>query len=101
MVLLLSLKSIQRISLKKMIRYFAMMSTDSLKVSLKAEFLHNGNTFPPLPLATNMKESYENMKLSLENIKHEKYNRNICGDLKVTALLLGYSKVLLLSVSVE
>jgi hypothetical protein len=33
------------------------------------------------------------MELFLEKIKYEKYNWNICGDLKVTALLLGYSKV--------
>jgi hypothetical protein len=38
-----------------------------------------------------MKESYENMKLLVENNQYEKYNRNICGDLKVTALLLGNS----------
>jgi hypothetical protein len=29
------------------------------------------------------------MKRLVENIQHEKYNWNICGDLKVTALLLG------------
>jgi len=37
-----------------------------------------------------MKESYENMKLLVENIQYEKYNWDICGDLKVTALLLGW-----------
>jgi hypothetical protein len=36
-----------------------------------------------------MKESYENMKLLVENIQYQKYNWNICGDLKVTAFLLG------------
>jgi hypothetical protein len=36
-----------------------------------------------------MKESYENMKLLLEKIQYGKYNWNICGDLKVTALSLG------------
>jgi hypothetical protein len=30
-----------------------------------------------------MKESYENTKLVLEKIHHEKYKWNICGDLKV------------------
>jgi hypothetical protein len=29
------------------------------------------------------------MKLVLEKIQYEKYNCNICGDVKVTALLLG------------
>ena len=36
-----------------------------------------------------MKESYENMKLLLEKIQYGKYNWNICGNLKVIALLLG------------
>ena len=38
---------------------------DSPKVSLKVVLLHNGNKFPSVPLvhATNMKESYEIMKL--------------------------------------
>jgi len=36
-----------------------------------------------------MKESYENMKLLVESIQYENYNWNICGDLKVTALLLS------------
>jgi hypothetical protein len=36
-----------------------------------------------------MKESYENMKLLLKKIQYEKYNWNICGDLKAIALLLG------------
>jgi len=64
---------------------------DSSKVSLKAVLLHNGNIFPSAPLAhaANMKEYYENMKLLLEKIQYEKHNWNICGDLKLTALLLG------------
>ena len=49
--------------------------TDSSKVSLKAVLLHNGNKFPYVSLAhaTNMKESYENMKLLLEKIQFEIY----------------------------
>jgi hypothetical protein len=39
--------------------------------------------------AANITESYENMKLLLEKIHYEKYNWNIYGDLRVTALLLG------------
>jgi hypothetical protein len=64
---------------------------DSSKVSLKAALLHNGNKYlsVPLPHAVNMKESYENTKLLLEKIHYEKYKWNICGDLKVIALLLG------------
>jgi hypothetical protein len=47
------------------------------------------NTSVPLPHVVNMKESYKNMKLLLEKIHYEKYKWNICGDLKVIALLLG------------
>jgi hypothetical protein len=67
---------------------------DSSKVSLKAVLLHNRNKLPPVPLshATNIKEFYENMKLLLETIQYEKYNWNICGDLKVPTLQLGYTK---------
>jgi len=32
------------------------------------------------------------MKLLLEKIQYEKYNWNVCGALKVTILLLGYTK---------
>ena len=72
---------------------------DSPKVSLKAVLLHNGNKFPSASLAhaANMKEYFENMKLLLEKTQYENHNWNICGDLKVTALLLGlqfcYTKV--------
>jgi hypothetical protein len=64
---------------------------NSSKVSLKAVLLHNGNKYPSVPLdhAVNIKESYENIKLLLEKIHYEKYKWNICGDLKVIALLLG------------
>jgi len=69
------------------------LCTDSSNVSLKAVPLHNWNKFPFVLLlhAANTKESYENMKLLVENNQYEKYNWNICGDLKVTALLLGNS----------
>jgi len=53
--------------------------------------LHNGNRFPSVPLAhaTNIKESYESMKLLRGNIKYDKFKWKLCGDLKVVALLLG------------
>jgi hypothetical protein len=43
---------------------------DSSKTSLKVVLLHNGNKFPPVPLAcaTNVKETYENMKIPLGKI---------------------------------
>jgi len=64
---------------------------DSSKVSLTAVLLYNGNKFPSVPLAhiANTKESYKHVTLLLENTQYEKYNWNFCGDLKVTALLLG------------
>jgi hypothetical protein len=46
-----------------------------------------------------MKESCENVKLLFEKIQYEKYNWNICGDLKVIAWLAVWLHcVLLLSV---
>jgi hypothetical protein len=70
---------------------------DSSKVSSKALFPRNENKYPLVPLvhAVNMKEN-ENMKLILEKICYEKYKWNICGGLKIIALLLrlqlGYTK---------
>ncbi|UYV84953.1 hypothetical protein LAZ67_X004087 [Cordylochernes scorpioides] len=71
---------------------------DSSKISMKAVLLHNGNKFPSVPIAhaSNMKETYENMKLLLKKIEYERYGWKICSDLKVVALLrglqLGYAK---------
>jgi hypothetical protein len=61
--------------------------TDSSKVSVKAVLLHNRNkfSFVPVAYAANLKESYENIKLLLENIQYEKYNWNICGALQYNA----------------
>ena len=44
------------------------------EVSLKVLLLYNGNKFPSVPLdhTAEMKESYESMKVLLENIKYEK-----------------------------
>ena len=71
---------------------------DSSKVSLKVLLLCNRNKFPSIPLAhaTNMKESYESMKLLLGKFKYGEFKWKFCGDLKVVALLfgmqLGYTK---------
>ena len=64
---------------------------NSSKINLKVVLLHNGNKFPSIPLAhaANMKESYENMKLLLGKIKYDEFKWELCGDLKVVALLLG------------
>lgn len=64
---------------------------DSSKLSLKAVLLNNGNTLPSIPVghAVHMKESYENVKLLLEKIRYEDHQWQICGDLKVIAIILG------------
>ena len=53
--------------------------------------IHNGNKFPSVPLghATNMKESYESMKLLLGKNKYDEFKWELCGDLKAVTLLLG------------
>jgi len=64
---------------------------DLSKLSLKAILFHNGNILPSIPVGHSMhnKELYENMKILLEAINYDKFKRQICGDLKVIALLLG------------
>ena len=56
--------------------------------------MHNGNKFPSVPVArsASMKETYENFKFILEKIQYAVYEWNICGDFKVIALILGYTK---------
>ena len=64
---------------------------DSSKLILKAVLLHNGNTLPSIPVGHSVhnKESYKNMKILLEDIDNDKFKWQICGDLKVIALILG------------
>jgi len=64
---------------------------DSSKLSLKAVLLHNGNTLPSIPVGYSVhnKKSYENVKILMEAINYDKFKWQICGDLKVIALLLG------------
>ena len=64
---------------------------DYSKVSLKAVLLYEGNKLPSVSLAhaANIKRFCENMKPLLEKIQCGKFNWNLCGDLKVIALLLG------------
>ena len=72
--------------------------THSSKLSLKAVLLHNGNTLLSIPVGHSVrnKESYENMKILMEDNICEKFKWQICGDLKVIALLLrlrqGFTK---------
>jgi len=59
-------------------------------LSLKAVLLHNGNTLPSIPVGHSVhNEYYENMKILMEAINYDKFKWQICGDLNVTALLLG------------
>ena len=67
---------------------------DSSKRSLKAVFLHNSNLLASIPLAhsTNLPESYETLKLVLEEIKYHEHEWQIYGDLKIIGLLLGLQR---------
>jgi hypothetical protein len=71
---------------------------DSSKLSLKTVLLHNGNTLPSTPVGHSVhnKESYKNTKITMEAINYDKFKWQICGDLKVIALLLrlqqGFTK---------
>lgn len=64
---------------------------DSSLRSLKAVLLHNGNVFASIPIAyaRSMKEEYNNIEMLLTKIQYEKHNWQICGDLKMTTILLG------------
>ncbi|KAL4718315.1 hypothetical protein ACJJTC_009937 [Scirpophaga incertulas] len=64
---------------------------DSSKSSLKAVLLHNGNMKPSIPVAysVSMKETYDNLGAVLRAIKYEDFKWQICGDLKVIAILMG------------
>ena len=64
---------------------------DSSKLSFKAVLLHNGNRLPSIPIgyAVHMKDTYDNMEQHLKCINYEKHQWQLCGDLKVVALLLG------------
>jgi hypothetical protein len=59
----------------------------SSKLSLKAVFLHNGNTLPSIPVghSVHKNESHENMKILMEAVNYDKLKWQICCDLKVIA----------------
>ena len=64
---------------------------DSSNRSLKAVLLHNSNHYASVPIAhsTTMKETYDNLKIIIQNIQYDKHKWRICGDLKVSGILLG------------
>jgi len=67
----------------------------SSKLSLKAVLLHNVYILPSILVGHSVhnKESYENMKILLEAIDYYKFKWQICGEIKVIALLLGQQRV--------
>ena len=72
---------------------------DSSKRCLEALLLHIGNELASIPIAysIHLKEMYSTMKVLLQNIKYEEYQRLVCGDFKAIGILLGqqteYTKV--------
>lgn len=64
---------------------------DSSCRSLKAVLLHNGNMFPPLPLAHSvyLKEEYRSIKILLGALKYEEYCWEVIRDFKMVAFLMG------------
>lgn len=64
---------------------------DSSKFSLKAVLLHNGNKYGSIPIAhsTQIKEEYDALKQVLEKINYSEHNWQLCGDLKITTILMG------------
>ena len=64
---------------------------DSSKTSFKAVLLHSGNTMPSVPVgyAVHMKETYDNIKQLLTCINYDQHQWQLCGNLKVVALVMG------------
>ena len=64
---------------------------DASGLILRAELLHNGNQLPSIlnAYAAHFKESYGNLKL-LSSIEYNSYKWQVCGDLKVIAILTGH-----------
>jgi hypothetical protein len=67
---------------------------DSSMHSLKAVLLQKGNVLPSIPVAyaIHKHETYENMKEILSCVNYKTYQWHICGDLRVTAILMGWQK---------
>ena len=61
---------------------------DGSKYSIKAVLLHNGNIKPSIPIGYSV-TAYDAMKMFLELVKYDQYNRKICCDLKMVAILAG------------
>ena len=66
----------------------------SSKLSLKAVLLHNVYILPSILVGHSVhnKESYGNMKILFEAIDYYKFKWQICGEIKVIALLLAQQR---------
>ncbi len=67
--------------------------TNASKHSVKAVLLHNGSTYPSLPVAHSVTlcETYETLQFVLKCIDYAKRQWAICGDLKVIHKILLFS----------
>ena len=67
------------------------MFIDSSKRSFKCVLLHNGNNYASIPIGHSVyaKESYEEVKKTLQRIKYEQHQWVTCVDLKMVNFLLG------------
>jgi len=61
------------------------------KTSLKAVLLHNGNKLISIPVAyaPSTKVTYTSMNSILVEVAYRKYKREVSGDFKVIAVILG------------
>lgn len=67
---------------------------DGSNESLKAVLLHNTNKLPSVPIAyaRDVKEDYDSMRAIIDLINYNRYQWQICCDLKVVGLLIGLKK---------
>ncbi|GFX51732.1 uncharacterized protein TNCV_5014341 [Trichonephila clavipes] len=68
---------------------------DSSKRSLKAVLLHNGNRYASVLVGhlDHLKKCYENLEFILNKLSYSDHKWTICGDLKVSSMLLGQQRV--------
>ena len=67
------------------------MFIDSSKRSFKCVLLHNGNEYASIPIGHSVyaKESYSEVKKTLQRIKYDQHQWVTCVDLKMVNILLG------------
>jgi hypothetical protein len=70
------------------------LSIDTSMHTLKTVLLHKGNALPSIPVAcaNHKKETNKNMRELLSCVNYKTYKWRICGDLNVTAILMGLQK---------